>query len=220
MLLGTVITSIGPILVATLSGYFLLRSHHSRVQDELRIRAGTEQLQMKQAAYREIWRTIFATFDENVGLLTELNWRKIRETQTSHLLAGSQEVVRRFYAILEAFKREEATQEDRDRTSLEITRLAKELWNAMRKDLYNLEPLPPETMRFFAPGNESKAALEVWRLHRPSLEKVGIRDLDGLSKIDVGRVSQETGIPHKELEIMKSMANRELRLLRESERAQ
>lgn len=218
-LLDAVVAVVGAISAAVISGWVLLRIHHSKVKDELAIRAGGEQLQRKQAAYAEIWAAVNDALDYSQSLLDEINWRKVRAIQTSFLLAGSPRVVQIFNDIMGLIGKEPTSEEDLKRQDLEITKLTKELWNTMRKDLYDAGPLPPEAIRFFGAGKRTLRALEIWGKNRALLERKGIHSLEELSKMDARRVSEDTGIPFEQLVEVKSMADRELLLTRESKAA-
>jgi len=100
---------------------------------------------------------------------------------------------------------------------LEITGLEKQLWNAMRKDLYRVAPLPPEAIKFVGPRRKTLRALEIWGKNRALLGREEIFTLEALNKMDVDRLSQDAGIPHKELDELMSMVIRELLLMRELE---
>jgi hypothetical protein len=215
-LLSTLTASVAAILPAAVSGYFLLRSHHASVKDELKIRAGAEQFQRKQAAYDRIWTAVQDATDPIQAILEGINWRNIRTIQTSCLMAGSPEVVRLFNRIMTLFVTKPTSEEDLAKQDLEITRLAKELWNVMRKELYDAAPLSPEEIRFISPGMKTKQAVEIWVRNRGLLESNGIRGLEGLSKMDVDAVSQVTGIAPEDLAEMKMMADRELTFFRQT----
>lgn len=215
-LLSTLTASVAAILPAAVSGYFLLRRHHASVKDELKTRAGAEQFQRKQAAYDRIWTAVQDATDPIQAILEGINWRNIRTIQTSCLMAGSPEVVRLFNRIMTLFVTKPTSEEDLTKQDLEITRLAKELWNVMRKELYDAAPLSPEEIRFISPGMKTKQAVEIWVRNRGLLESNGIRGLEGLSKMDVDAVSQVTGIAPEDLAEMKMMADRELTFLRQT----
>jgi len=213
--LDTLIASVGVIIPAVISAYVLLWIHHSRVRQELDIRAGRERFQRKQAAYDGIWGTLNDINDYGFGFISDINWRKVRATQTGSLMAASPEVIEYFNSITRIYLTTPQTEEEIKKQDLEITRLMKELWNVMRKNLYNAEPLSPEMIRFVGPGNRTRQALAIWGRHRVLLERIGIGDLEELSKMDVGLVSQKTGIPSEDLVEVKSMAGRELRIWRD-----
>jgi hypothetical protein len=197
------------------SGYFLLRSHHARVEAELKIRAGKEQFERKQKAYDAIWPRIFEALDFSQRLLDETNWRMARATQTSHLWAGSLDVVRDYNAIMDSLKKEAKTQSELNKIDQEISRSAKQLWNDMRRDLYGAEPLPDDAIRFVGPGEPTRRALGTWLMNKGVLERARIFDLRGLSEMDTHEISRQTDIRIETLEELKSMANREIRYLRE-----
>jgi hypothetical protein len=213
---NTVIAGLAVIFAAAVSGYFLLRSHHSNVRDELKIRAAAEQFQRKQAAYDRIMTVVQDCSDPVQAVLGGVNWRRIRAIQTSCLMAGSPEVIRLFTRIITLFVTEPNPEKDLMSPSLEITRLAKELWNVMRKELYGATPLAPEEIKFITPGRETQQAVEIWARNRVPLENGGIKGLEGLSKMDVDAVSQVTGIGAEDLVRMKRMADHELALSRDS----
>jgi hypothetical protein len=219
-LLNTLIASVAAILPAAVSGYFLLRSHHSSVKDELRIRAGAEQFQRKQAAYDQIWVTLQNATDPVQDLLHGVNWRRGLTTQARFLMTGSPQVAQLFTDIILLLLKEVASEQDLKTQDLEIKRLLKELWNVMRKELYDATPLPREAIKFLGPGRRTMQALEIWQRNRVVLERVGVKGLEEAEKMDVGRLSQETGIPFKDLAELKSMADRELYFWRESKVAQ
>jgi hypothetical protein len=198
---------VGTVLVAVLSGYFLLRSHHAKARAELFY-------PRKQEAYDEILNVVNGAFDQSQGL-DELNWRKVRAAQTLYLLAGSQEVVDLFNAIMKTALKQATTEEEMKKDDLEITRLRKELWNAMRKDLYHAAPLRSEAVKFVGPGRRTIQAVELWGKNRMLLQREGVTTLEALSKVDVDRLSQDTGIPRNDLVELRSMAIHELLLMRE-----
>jgi len=218
-LLSTLVASVAAILTAAMSGYFLLRSHHASVKDELKIRAGAEQFQRKQAAYDRIWTAVQDSTDPIQAISEGVNWRNIRTIQTSCLMAGSPEVVRLFNQIITLLVTEPTPEEDITKQSLEITALAKELWNVMREELYGAAPLSSEQIKFITPGRETKQAVEIWTRNRVLLEGKGIKGLERLSKMDVDSVSQVTGIASKDVACMRMMASRELAFLKESKAA-
>jgi len=217
--LDTLIASIGVTIPAVISAYVLLRIHHLRVRQELDIRAGGERFQRKQAAYDGIWRTLNDINDYGLGYIGDINWRKVRATQTGSLLAASPEVIGYFNSVTGIYLTTPQTEEETKKQDLEITRLMKELWNVMRKDLYNAEPLSPEMIKFVGPGNKTYRALAIWSKNRALLEKMGIGDLEGLRKMDADQVSQKTGIPSEDLVELKSMADRELCIWRDFEKS-
>lgn len=217
-LLGTLITSFGAVLPVAVSGYFLLRSHHARVEAELKIRAGTEEFRRKQRAYDAIWSSIYEALDFSQRLVDETNWRVARATQLGHLLAGSPDVVRDYNAIMALLGKEAKTQSELSKIDAEIARLSKKLWNDMRRDLYNTEPLPDDAIKFVRPGESTRRALTTWMMNKDALERVGVFDLAGLGGMDTEQISKRTGgiLRVETLQELKSMANRELRYLRES----
>jgi len=70
-------------------------------------------------------------------------------------------------------------------------------------------------MKFHQLGNLTKHALETWGKHKPTLVKAGISLLEHQSEMNVDEVSRKTGIPRDDLAEIKSMAQRELSLIRE-----
>jgi hypothetical protein len=218
-LIGTLITSFGAILPVAVSGYFLLRSHHTRVEAELKIRSGTEEFKRKQRAYDAIWSRIYEALDFSQHLLDETNWRLARATQAGHLLAGSEDVVRDYNTIMDLLGKEAKTQSEMNKTDAEITRFSKKLWNDMRWDLYKAKPLPDDAIKFVGPGERTKRALTSWMMNKDALERVGVFDLVGLSAMDTEQISRKTGgmLRVETLQELKSMANRELRYVRESQ---
>lgn len=213
LLVQTLITSIAVVLPAGVSGYFLLRSHHARVAAELKIRAGTEQFERKLNAYDAIWSHIYEALDYSQGLLDETNWRKARTTQTSHLLAGSLDVVTDYNTVMNLIQKQPKTQSELNRTDQEIASFARKLWNDMRRDLYGAEALPDDAIKFIGPGEPTRRALGIWG---PNKERMGIFTLQELSSMDVEQVSKNTGMPLETLGQLKAMANRELRYWTES----
>lgn len=215
-LLNAVIAGLAVIFAAAVSGYFLLRSHHSNVRDELKIRAAAEQFLRKQTAYDRIWTAVQDAADPIQAILEGINWRNVRTIQTSCLMAGSPDVVQLFNRIMGLFVTEPTPEKDLTKQSLEITALAKELWNVMREELYGAAPLSPEEIKFITPGRKTMQAVEIWIRNRALLESKGITGLEGLSEMDVDAVSQVTGIASEDVADMKIMASRELAFLRES----
>jgi hypothetical protein len=206
--LVTLANSVGPILVAVISGYFLLRSHHSKLRAELFYTR-------KQAAYDSIAALLNDFHDHSQRLLDEINWLKVRWAQTSHLLVGSRKVVDIFNALVRIYMTKPVTEEESKKQDEEITKLRKQLWNVMRKDLYGAKGLPLEAITFWGPSTKTTQALETWGRHMPLLEKERIEGLDALNRMDIVGVSRKTTVPSRDLEELKSMANRELRLRRE-----
>jgi hypothetical protein len=116
---------------------------------------------------------------------------------------------------MKIISQEVKSQDELNKQDLELTQLLKELWNAMRKDLYGAAVLPHEEIKFYQAGNKTKRALETWGKYRTILESDGISSLEDLSKIDVDAIARAHGIPRKELADIRSMAVRELNLIRE-----
>jgi hypothetical protein len=218
-LLNTLLASVGVIVSAIFSGWVLLRVHHSKVKDELAITAGAEQLKRKQLAYEQVWEQINKAYDYTQGLVDDINWRRTRAAQTALLLAGSEEVIGLYFKIQRTMEREEKTAEGMTEQAKELTDMLKDLWNAMRKDLYGASTLAPENIRFYAPGRKTLTGIQVLNKHRAVLERQGLVSLRDYREMNVDLLSSQLGVPRNELEEIRSMAKRELNLMGELEEA-
>ena len=52
------------------------------------------------------------------------------------------------------------TAKEKEEQALQLTGMLKDLWNVMRKDLYNAPPLAPTNIRFYGPGRKTQNGLE------------------------------------------------------------
>ena len=107
------------------------------------------------------------------------------------------------------------TAKEKEEQALQLTGMLKDLWNVMRKDLYNAPPLAPTNIRFYGPGRKTQNGLEALSKHRAALERLGLTKLKDFAEMDVEVLSEKLGTPRNELEQIKSMAERELELTRE-----
>jgi hypothetical protein len=204
---------------AIISGYVLLRIHHSKVKDELTIRAGAEQLRLKQLAYEQAWEQMNAMFDYTQGFIDSTNWRLTRAAQTGLLLAGSQQVIELYFKIQRIMERGAETAEEMAERDKQLTGMLKDLWNVMRKDLYDAQPLAHENIRFYGPGRKTRIGLLALAKHRAALEGQGLTALKDFAEMDIEVLLKQLGAPRNELEQIKSMAARELELMRELKKA-
>jgi hypothetical protein len=170
-------------------------------------------------AYEQVWEQINRAYDYTQGLVDEVNWRLTRAAQTSLLLAGSEEVIGLYFKIQRTMEREEKTAEGLTQQAKELTDMIKDLWNAMRKDLYGASALTRENIRFYAPGRKTRTGLQVLNKHRTLLERQGLVSLRDYSTMNVDFLSSQLGVPRNELEEIRSMARRELSLLNEVKEA-
>jgi len=85
----------------------------------------------------------------------------------------------------------------------------KNLWNAIRKDLYG-EEISPEHMHMIRPSTETLDALTLYGNHSDKLKTVGIINLENAADMDLAAVHSATQIDANDLLTIKEMAKNEL----------
>ena len=192
--LQIVIGSIG----ATISGIILLITHHSKVNQEIEKHRKIENFERKQKAYREILKLISKVLDYSHFLGTPVNWKIVRYAYDEIMIVGSKEVVEKTNELL-------LKEVSAETTNAKI----KDLWNAIRKDLYG-EELPIDHMHVISPSSETVNALSTYHECSAKLGACGINSLKDASIMDVTVVSSQTQIDEKKLDLIKRMAINEI----------
>jgi hypothetical protein len=196
----TILTVAGSII-----GIFF--AHHLKVSREIAIRRKIELFDRKQKAYRNILKTLSKMQDHSYFIGTRINWKITRHMYDEIILVGSKEVVEKTNDLLL----------DNSPDSQETDKKMKNLWNAIRKDLYG-EEIPFNQMHVIKPDDKTITALEVYHKYSAQLKILGIDTPEKASEMDIEKVNNETQIDKNNLNLIKKMTNKELEYEQELKR--
>lgn len=186
---------------ATISGIILIHLHHRKVKQELEIHRKKDEFDRKQKIYKTILRHISRLIDHSHLLGKEVNWRITRQIYEELLIIGSPKVIETYNNFILNLNEISGKEEEHEKQ--------KELWNVIRKDLYDVG-LKNEEMHVISPPSETITKLDIYHNNAKKLKTLGITNLEKVSEMDVKEVSTNLGIEFKELESLKNMAIKEI----------
>lgn len=188
----TILTVAGSII-----GIFF--AHHLKVSREIAIRRKIELFDRKQKAYRDILKILSKMKDHSYFIGTRINWKITRYMYDEIILIGSKDVVEKTNDLLL----------DTSPDSQGTDKKMKNLWNAIRKDLYG-EEIPLDQMHMIRPDDETRTALELYHKNSAQLKISGINTPEEASEMDIEKVNNETQIDKNDLDLIKKMTKKEL----------
>lgn len=210
-IITTLSANIVPVIVAiiTAAGSIIgvIYAQYSKVKQEMRLRREVELFDRKQKAYRTIMNLILRLYDHSYFIGSEINWKTIRHVYNEIMLVGSLEVAKIANKMII---------ESHDLASEKKHELIKNLWGAIRNDLYK-QSIPTSEMHIISPSQETVDALKIYDTHASTLSNsiIGITTIRQLSEMDVGSIHRITNIDTADLTKIKDMAVRELRYEKE-----
>lgn len=202
-IITTIASNIVPVVttIITVAGSIIgiIIAHHLKVRQEIAIRRKIELFDRKQKAYRDILQILSKIQDHSYFLGTSVNWRITRYAYDEIMLIGSKEVIEKTNELMD----------DKSLDSQETDKKMKNLWNAIRKDLYG-EEIPLEHMHMIRPAPETITALDLHNKHSDKLKSSGIDTIEKASDMDIDVVSKDIEINKKDLDLIKKMTKKEL----------
>lgn len=190
---------IAAIMGVTISGWFLLRSHHNKIKEELEIHREKEVFNRKQIMYRTLVNYFLELLDLKSNTKHERgNWRIGNYLYTELLLIGGKPVITAFTIHLKA----KLAGTDND---IEHSNKIKDILVGIREDLYH-HKLDRDEINFIQPTQETYDALEIIEESYSDFEKFGLTTLEKASKMNVEQIANETSIPKEKLEFLKKIA--------------
>lgn len=198
-LIITIISALGIVGASFVSGFFLLRSHHSKVRQEIKIHRENELFDRKQKAYRELLKVLSRSEDYSNFLGTPINWKIIRYFYDEIMLIGSKEVIEKTNELLS----------DESPNTKNSDKIMKQLWYAIRKDLYD-EKISIDNMKMIRPSPKTIRALALHNVVYFKLKSLGIDTIAKTREMDVDDINKKSQIDKSDLNLIKEMAKEEL----------
>lgn len=189
---------IAAILAATISGLILLRSHHSKVQEEIRLHKEIDVFERKKTVYQNVLNHVTEILDYVTLFGKKTNWRMARQSYNDLILTGSKSVINAYNDFLKNF----------DANNPKTDEKVKKILYEIRKDLYN-EDLKITDIKFMTPGSRTIKSLELIGKHRSKLEGQGFDSLESLSQMNVDDIKSKTGIDAEDLQTIKDICQEE-----------
>lgn len=202
-LITSIASNIVPVIVAIITAASsiigIIFAQYLKVRQEIILRRDIELFDRKQKAYRDTLKIISKMKDHSYFLGAQVNWKILRYVYDEIMLIGSKEVVEKTNELLD--------DESSDSRGTDIKR--KNLWNAIRKDLYG-KKIPSKDMHMIRPSTETLAALSLYGEHSKELKSSGIDTLEKANNMDIDVVNKQTKIDKTNLNLIKDMAKKEL----------
>lgn len=189
---------IAAIAGATISGWILLRSHHSKVQEEIRLHKEIDVFERKKIVYQNVLNNVTEILDYVTLFGKKTNWRIARQTYNDLILTGSKSIIDAYNDFLKNY----------DGNNPKTDEKVKKILFEIRKDLYK-EDLKITDIKFMVPGSRTMKSLELIGKHRSTLEEQGFDSLDSLSQMNVDDIKSKTAIAVEDLQKIKDICQEE-----------
>jgi len=200
-LLQIIIASVG----ATISGFFLLIIHHSKVKEELEIHRKKEVFDRKQKMYRDFYNYFLERLNlESNAIHDRGNWRIGDYFYTELLLIGGENVI---HAVNKHLNAKLAGNVNNTEESNNI----KDILIEIRKDLYG-ENLDKSDINFIQSTQDTNDALEIIENNYDILKKYDFTTLQSITKMDVEQMVKTTQISEEKLNFLKNVALKEKKI--------
>jgi len=189
---STLIAAVSTIAAAAISGWFLIRSHHSRVEAEIKLNAEMKLFETKRRLYEELLSQISKQADILRWLRPKKSvpWRKVQEIRYQLMTVGSREVIEAVFGLDKSTKPSVSEQD--------YTRAFKKVWRAVRNDLYGASSIPEELFPIISPSSKERQTWLELLQYFSILIKGGIEDIEELANANVDTlttISKTEGAP-------------------------
>jgi hypothetical protein len=195
---------------AIVSGIILLYVHYRERRKELDDYASIRQFDTKRRVYRVLWE--YPELKEDVRTFMESweNWRKLRVAYHALLLVGSPSVIEKLNDLI--IRYEKASEAER-------TKLVKDLWLAMRNDLYPREKVSLPLIKFIQPLQPSSSRVaEIFSKNETLFAELAIRSILDVSKYTLDELARKTGLAEEDLRFLLEISERENRFKEEAQK--
>jgi len=195
---------------AIVSGIILLCVHYRERRKELDDYASIRQFDTKRRVYRVLWE--YPELKEDVRTFMESweNWRKLRVAYNALLLVGSPSVIENLNNLIARY--EKASEAER-------TKLVKDLWLAMRNDLYPREKVSHPLIKFIQPLEPSSSRVaEILHRNEKLFAGLAIRSILDVSKYNLDELARKTRLPEEDLRFLLEISERETRFKEEAQK--
>ena len=195
---------VAAVIGATISGWVLLRSHHSRVKEEIRLHKEIDVFERKKTVYQNVLNHVTEIIDYVTLFGKKTNWRIARQTYNDLILTGSKSVINAYNDFLKNY----------DANNPKTDEKIKKILFEIRKDLYS-DDLKITDIKFMTAGSRTMKSLEIIGKHRTKLEEQGFDSLSLLSQMNVDDIKSKTGINVQDLQKIKDVCLEEEQFLEE-----
>ena len=200
---NTIFYEIGSATIgAIITGYVLLRIHHSKIRQELEIHRNRDIFERKQKMYRSFVSILMSKMDLNRNPNRDFaNWRIGDYLYSELLFIGSESVIKAFNKYLTHIKSSD---------DITATNLTKDVWIAIIKDLHD-KTISRDEINFIDPTGADNA-LQIINKYYEILKKHNLTNFKSFVDVDADQLCAKTGIAKKELEVVKKTAQQELEI--------
>lgn len=211
MVLGALQTFLTVTGSAIVSGIILLYVHYRERRKELDNYASIRQFDTKRRVYRVLWEYPELKEDVRTFMASWENWRKFRVAYHTLLLVASPSVIERFNELVAKY--------DSTTDPQKKTQLVRDLWLAMRKDLYPREEVSAPLFKFMQPpGPSFSRVAEIFSKNEMLFAGLAIRGILDVSKYTLDELTKKTGLPQEDLRFLLEISERENRFEKEAQK--